>query len=267
MGRYLTIDIGLEKGRHILGRLEDGKLVMEEIHSFDNKTCEQEGGVFWDFDYLFKEVRFGLKKCFECNKLPIFVAVTAWDHDFVLLNEENKIIGDTAIRKEGADVRIMLAEIKEKHPDYYDKADSFLAIPDYFNFLLTGTKRSEYYKAVTTGLVDRTSKDWNGELLQELGLPRKIFRRINEPAAVLGTLKLEINEEIAYDCIILQSLSAAAGADLFQINEIMEECKADRDKILSVSAAANLLLHMVCSHELKDFEGARECLRKTFRRD
>ena len=33
---YLAIDIGASSGRHVLGHVEDGKIVLEEIHRFDN---------------------------------------------------------------------------------------------------------------------------------------------------------------------------------------------------------------------------------------
>jgi rhamnulokinase len=33
---FLAIDIGASSGRHILGSIEDGKLVLEEIFRFKN---------------------------------------------------------------------------------------------------------------------------------------------------------------------------------------------------------------------------------------
>jgi rhamnulokinase len=266
MGRYLAIDIGTDKGRHILGQLENGRLVTEEIHSFDNRTCEREGEECWDFKYLFDEIKKGLRICFEALKLPIFVAITAWDNDFVLLDEEDKIIGSAAVyREETADTIKRLTEIKEKHPDYLEKAQSFLTIPDYLNFLLTGTKRSEYFKAFAAQLVDPATKAWDEELLQKLGFPRRIFMDLNEPTAVLGTLRLEINEEIGYDCIILQSLSGTAGAKLFGISAKTKGEGTDEAEPPAAAVISNLLLHLICSHELKDFQAARECVKNTYK--
>ena len=34
--KYLAIDIGASSGRHILGTIEDGKLMTEEIYRFPN---------------------------------------------------------------------------------------------------------------------------------------------------------------------------------------------------------------------------------------
>lgn len=33
---YLAIDIGASSGRHILGRIRDGKMELEEIYRFEN---------------------------------------------------------------------------------------------------------------------------------------------------------------------------------------------------------------------------------------
>jgi rhamnulokinase len=44
MKYFLAIDIGASSGRHILGSLQDGKLLLEEIYRFSNspnKKCSQ----------------------------------------------------------------------------------------------------------------------------------------------------------------------------------------------------------------------------------
>lgn len=35
---YLAIDIGASSGRHILGSVQDGKIILEEIYRFDNTS-------------------------------------------------------------------------------------------------------------------------------------------------------------------------------------------------------------------------------------
>ena len=53
MKYYLAIDIGASSGRHILGHVEDGKLLLEEIYRFDNGYIEKNGHFYWDTDSLF----------------------------------------------------------------------------------------------------------------------------------------------------------------------------------------------------------------------
>ena len=40
---YLAVDIGASSGRHILGHLENGRLVTEEIHRFPNGLEKKDG--------------------------------------------------------------------------------------------------------------------------------------------------------------------------------------------------------------------------------
>ena len=65
---YLAIDIGASSGRHILCHMEDGKLVLEEMHRFYNGMSEKDGEMCWDFDALFQEIKTGLKKCNDAGK-------------------------------------------------------------------------------------------------------------------------------------------------------------------------------------------------------
>ena len=44
---YLAIDIGASSGRHILAHMEDGKMVLEEVHRFPNGMVEQDGELVW----------------------------------------------------------------------------------------------------------------------------------------------------------------------------------------------------------------------------
>ena len=48
-----------------------------------------------------------------------------------------------------------------------------LHVPDYFHYLLTGKKTCEYTEATTGQLVNAETKDWDYELIDKLGYPRK----------------------------------------------------------------------------------------------
>lgn len=51
---YLGIDIGASSGRHILAHLEEGRMVLEEIHRFPNGMVEKDGENVWDVEGLFR---------------------------------------------------------------------------------------------------------------------------------------------------------------------------------------------------------------------
>ena len=66
---YLAVDIGASSGRHILGHMENGKMVLEEVYRFENGMVKKGDELCWEFDRLFKEVINGLKKCKEIGKI------------------------------------------------------------------------------------------------------------------------------------------------------------------------------------------------------
>jgi rhamnulokinase len=68
---YLAIDIGASSGRHILGHIEDGKMVLEEIYRFPNGMTEKNGTLCWDVERLFTEIKNGLKVCKELGKISV----------------------------------------------------------------------------------------------------------------------------------------------------------------------------------------------------
>lgn len=52
MKYYLAIDIGASSGRHILGSVEDGKIVLKEVYRFVNSQVRKNGHDCWDISTL-----------------------------------------------------------------------------------------------------------------------------------------------------------------------------------------------------------------------
>lgn len=228
---YLAIDIGASSGRHILGHLENGKMILEEIYRFSNGMKDVNGEKIWDIDGLFREVVNGMKKCKELGKIPVSVGIDTWAVDFVLLDKNNERLGNvvayrdertkgmdnlvyekvsledlyatTGIQKQIFNSIYQLMALKEKKPELLDKAETFLMIPDYLNFLLSGVKAQEYTNATTTQLVNPTTRDWDKKRMQVLGFPTKIFLPISEPGSTIGNLKDDIKAEIGFDCKVV----------------------------------------------------------------
>ena len=78
MRYYLAIDIGASSGRHILGYVEDGKLILEEVHRFDNLQVRKNGHDCWDTDNLWNGIIGGLKACKEACKIPETLGIDTW---------------------------------------------------------------------------------------------------------------------------------------------------------------------------------------------
>ena len=107
---YLAIDIGASSGRHILGWIEDGKIQLEEVYRFPNGTSPKNGHQCWDHESLFENVVAGMKRCAEIGKIPSYLGIDTWGVDFLLLDENGKVIGDAVgyrdNRTEGMDAKV-----------------------------------------------------------------------------------------------------------------------------------------------------------------
>lgn len=248
---YLAIDIGASSGRHILGHLEGGKMMLEEVYRFPNGMVEKDGELCWDVEELFSHIKAGMKKCSELGKIPTSMGIDTWGVDFVLLDKDDKMLGyavgyrdgrtqgmdeqvykvipeetlyaRTGIQKQIFNTIYQLMAVKEKHPQYLEQAESMLMIPEYFNFLLTGKKASEYTNTTTGQLVSPATKDWDMELIEQLGYPKKIFQKILKPGTVLGTLSEDVKAELGFDCKVMLPATHDTGSAVMAVPTNQED--------------------------------------------
>lgn len=231
MQYYLAVDIGASSGRHILSHLENGKIILEEIYRFSNGMVEVDGEKVWDSQKLFEDILTGMKKCYELGKIPVSMGIDTWAVDFALLDKEDHLIGKTVgyrdgrtkgmdqevykvisqdelyertgIQKQIFNTIYQLMAVKMKKPRELTDAKTMLLIPDYFNFLLTGRKVTEYTNASTTQLLHPETKEWDFELIDMLGFPRDIFTEIKLPGTIVGELTEEIQKKVGFCCKVV----------------------------------------------------------------
>ncbi len=228
---YLAVDIGASGGRHMLGHLENGKLILEEIYRFANEMHKRDGKLLWDTCRLFAEIKNGMKKCREAGKTPVSMSIDTWAVDYVLLDENDAVLGDTfgyrdgrtagmdgevyrliperelyvrtGIQKQSFNTIFQLMAVKRQSPGILEKARTFLMLPDYFQFLLTGKKVSEYTNATSTQLVSLESRQWDKELIGMCGFPEEMFLPLQMPGTEVGDLKEEIQREVGFSCRVV----------------------------------------------------------------
>lgn len=231
MQYYLAVDIGASSGRHILSHLENGKIILEEIYRFSNGMVEVDGEKVWDSKKLFEDILTGMKKCYELGKIPVSMGIDTWAVDFALLDKEDHLIGKTVgyrdgrtkgmdqevykvisqdelyertgIQKQIFNTIYQLMAVKMQKPQELANAKTMLLIPDYFNFLLTGRKVTEYTNASTTQLLHPETKEWDFELIDMLGFPRDIFTEIKLPGTIVGELTEEIQKKVGFCCKVV----------------------------------------------------------------
>lgn len=229
MKYYLAIDIGASSGRHILGHIENGKMLTEEVFRFENGMKEINGHLCWDSEALFENILLGMKKCTEIGKIPESLGIDTWGVDFALLDKNGSLIGNTVgyrdSRTKGCDTEVYKIISEEdlyartgiqkqlfntvyqlmavKKAGDLEKAETMLLMPDYFNYLLTGKKLTEYTNASTTQLLNPETKQWDFELIDMLGYPRRLFTDIELPGTQVGSLKDEIAEKAGFNCRVV----------------------------------------------------------------
>ncbi len=232
---YLAIDIGASSGRHMLSWIEDGKIRLEEIYRFANGMTEKNGHLCWNVERLFEEILNGMAECRKIGKIPVSMGIDTWAVDFVLLDGEGKRLGDAVgyrdHRTEGMDAEVsqvirpealyqrtgiqkqifntiyQLMAVKKQTPEWMEQAETLLLIPDYFNYLLTGVKKTEYTNATTTQLVNPETFDWDRELIERLGYKMSLFTPITMAGTTVGCLSEPIQERVGFNLEVIQTAS------------------------------------------------------------
>lgn len=242
---YLAIDIGASSGRHMLGKTVNGKVELKEIYRFKNGPKMKNGHLCWDGEQLFSDIIAGMKKCGEMGEIPESVAIDCFGVDFVLLDENDKLIGDTVSYRDGRTENIreevfniisekelfkltgiasqpfntiyQLYALKKESPEYFEKAKTYLMLPEYFNFRLTGVKMNEFTNASTTQLVSAKTREYDKEIIEKLGLPFGIFGKLHMPSTVVGELLPEIREQVGYNCKVVLAASHDTGSAVMTV--------------------------------------------------
>ena len=232
---YLAVDIGASSGRHILASMDNGRMTIEEVYRFDNGMINDNGNKLWDVDSLFANIIEGMKKCKELGKIPVSMSIDTWAVDYVLLDDNDKCIGNvygyrdertdgmdeevykvisekelykrTGIQKQKFNTIYQLMSDKFIRPEQLKEAKTFIMLPDYFQFLLTGVKASEYTNATSTQLVNPETKQWDYELIDMLGINRNMFMELKQPGTILGELTDGIKKIVGYNTRVVMCAS------------------------------------------------------------
>lgn len=227
---YLAVDIGASSGKHILGHVEDGRVILEEVYRFENNPEEKNGHLCWDLSRLFSHVLEGMRACRTAGKLPVSMGIDTWGVDFVLLDREGKLLGDavayrdgrtsgmdvisekcvpfeelyerTGIQKQVFNTLYQLTALQKEQPDLLERAHRLLMVPDYLHYCLTGKKENEYTEATTSALVNAKEKTWDWELIDRFGFPRRLFDELRMPGYLLGGLTPQVQEAVGFDCTV-----------------------------------------------------------------
>ncbi|MEG0050769.1 MAG: rhamnulokinase family protein [Terrisporobacter sp.] len=235
--KVLAFDFGASSGRAMLGTFDGDKIYIEEIHRFSNDSVIVGGTMYWDVLRLFFEIKQSLIKAKVHGKIDS-IGIDTWGVDFALLDEYGQLLENPIHYRDGRtagmieksfekiskddfynitgnqfmeiNTAFQLLSLKENRSHLLERADVMLLMPDLFNYMLTGKKVTESSIASTTQLYDVKNRVWSDNVIDKLGLPKKLFTNIVESGTIIGKISEDISEELKIDtCDII----AVAGHD------------------------------------------------------
>ena len=207
----LAIDIGASSGRHIVGWEEQGALQTKEVYRFPNGVREENGYLVWDVDALLGHVKEGIRIAKEAFPEIKSLSVDTWGVDYVLLRGNEELRPVYAYRDSRTEA--VIPQVHEKMPfgelyrrtgcqfqpfntvyQLYDEklrgrldgVTDLLMMPEYLLYKLCGVKAREYTNATTMGMINAQTGEFDLEIVDALGYPRKLFPKLSQPGTVLG---------------------------------------------------------------------------------
>ena len=214
MKYYLAIDIGASSGRHIVGWRENGEIRTREVYRFPNGVKEQDGRLTWDIDALEGHVKAGVEEALKSYPQIESLSIDTWGVDYVLLRGDEEVRPCYAYRDSRTEAVIPQVHEKISFTRLYrhtgiqfqpfntvyqlfadrlagrlEQATDFLMMPEYLMYKLCGVKAHEFTNASTTGLISAQTLDYDPEILDALGLPRRLFGALSQPGRVLGSFR------------------------------------------------------------------------------
>ncbi len=223
MPSHLAIDLGAESGRLILGSVVHGKLNLRELHRFPNQPVKVRGHLHWDILSLWREILKGLHQVGSLpGEKPSSLGVDTWGVDYGLFDAAGRLLSNpyhyrdsrtkgmmdnvveaisaeqiyrlTGIQFLPFNTLFQLAHQWLNQPLLIKAAEHLLMMPDIFHYWLSGRMVNELTIATTSQCLNPTRGTWAVEVLEAIGLPKKLFGEIVSPGTLLGDISDEVSE-------------------------------------------------------------------------
>ncbi len=221
MSKHIAIDLGASNGRVIVGNIEE----FEVVHRFITRNERILGESYWDLIYIFSEIKIGIKEAIKRYGSEIkSLGVDTWGVDYLLVDASGAPLAfpyhyrdsrtdgmieevSTLISKKVLFERngvafqpfntlYQLYACKKTRPSLLDIAHRYLSIPDIINYWLTGSMCNEITHASTTQLFNPHLMDWDWHTIEELGLPKKLFKEVVQSGTIVGEIEPILKQEL-----------------------------------------------------------------------
>ncbi len=215
---FIAVDLGAGSGRVIAATTDFASLTLQEVHRFDNPGTDLSAGSYWNVIGLYREILEGLRRAVEHHgEAIVAIGIDTWGCDYGLLDAAGGLLGmphqyrdrrfegmaeamhalmpeagiyaRTGIKTNFYNTSLHLLAQARQHSPALLGASRLLFIPDLLAYWLTGRQACERTVASTSQLLDARTGGWAWEVIDALGLPRRIFGEIVAPGTVLGPLR------------------------------------------------------------------------------
>lgn len=218
----LVFDFGASSARAMLCRCKDGGFELEEIHRFPNVPVTEDGHLRWDIDELWEQMKTAISFGVFNGGFDA-ISIDTWGVDFGLIGQDGDLLEkpvhyrdsrtdgiledvcaripaqalfmQSGIQPMNINTLFQLHYLVTHEKNTIFRAEKLLMMPDLFAYFLTGECRSEFTEATTTQLIDQKSRGWNLQLIETLGIPKRIFAPLIQPGERYGELKQELADE------------------------------------------------------------------------
>ena len=210
----IAVDLGATSGRVVLATFVEGRVSLDEVHRFSTAARQSDDGLRLDVVALFDEIQTGIGRAVAAAPQGVAaLGIDCWAVDYGLIGDDGLLelpfnYRDPRTETGRALVREMISEaelysrvglqdvpfntVNQLADDLasgrLEHAIRFLMLPDLLGYWLTGRAVAERTNASTTSLLDPRTGQWDWDLIDRLGLPRRIFAEVVEPGTVVGPI-------------------------------------------------------------------------------
>ncbi|MGW5362223.1 rhamnulokinase [Actinopolymorpha pittospori] len=213
--RAAAVDLGASSGRVLAGTVGPDRLEATVLHRFPNDPVTVNDRLSWNLDALWDGVSTGLRGAAAAGVTS--VGIDSWGVDYGLLDESGALLSSPVhyrdSRTDGVMERVRAElgaetiyattglqfmafntayQLLAEDPEVLARASTLQMVPDLLCHRLTGTVGAERTNASTTQLYDVTAGGWADDLIDKLGLPRRLFPTLREPTDILGPLRQDL---------------------------------------------------------------------------
>jgi rhamnulokinase len=221
----VAIDLTSESGRLVLCRWDGNEGTLSEAHRFPISAHEEAGHWLWNTESIWQEICKGLRlAATHAHGAVGSAGVDGWPGDYVLMDRTGRTLGRCYCYRDARSLPQMervfslvsrgrmlditgvqclcshtlfqlLAHVAE-FPGEWERTASWLTLPEYFHYRLTGIAAAESTQAATTQMLDQHTKSWSKEITTAAGLSLSKFPTLARPGTCLGKIQRDLAQDL-----------------------------------------------------------------------